>query len=214
MKGFLLALLIATAFVVGFLFCMTRAANAQPPKKYHGRQTAAVVIDANGHLVGQAWGEGLGNTTELAIRKLPDGTTVALPVSVQGFVDEATTGSFGGLSLWYQTTDCSGPGEIALGGGFDPRTGQQLAIVPIIQETTDGGGLGTYVFNNTVFYATQPIELTTFNSQAFCVDPAACPNDPAGGGCQPLPPQTFMAGPMTSFDLGSLNLTAPFSVQQ
>lgn len=188
----------------------THAATAH---RYHGKQTAAIAIDANGKEIGQLWGEGLGNSTELAIRKLPDGSVVTLPVSVQGFVDEATTGSIGFLTLWYPTNNCSGPGYITLGNSFDARTGQPLNITPLVQETTDGGALATYVFNNTLFYAAQPIELTAFSSFAACTDPVSCPTDPLGP-CQSLQnPAEYMGGPMTSFDLGSLNLKAPFNVQ-
>ncbi len=207
MKVSIIALLIAV-----LLPSSVYAANAA--HRFRGKQNAAIAIDSNAKEIGVLFGEGLGNSTELAVRKLPDGTTVALPVSVQGFVDETTTGSVGFLTLWYPTSDCSGPGSITLGTGFDPRTGQPLNIVPLVQETTDGGALATYVFNNVLYYAAQPIELTTFNSYAACTDPVQCPNDPVLGGCSTLSvPQTQMGGPMTSFDLGTLGLVPPFSVQ-
>lgn len=206
---------LSTLILTGSML-LSAPAYAQPTHKYHGRQNAPVAIDANGKLIGTLFGEGLGNSTELAIRKLPDGTTVALPVSVQGFVDEATTGSIGFLTLWYPTNDCSGPGYIALGTGFDPRTGQPLNIQPLVQETTDGGALATYVFNSTLYYADpKQVGLTSFNSFAACSDPVQCPNDPQLGPCQSLlAPQVQMGGPMVSFDLGSLGFVAPFAVQQ
>lgn len=182
------------------------SAFALPPIR-----TAPIVVDAKGHKVGTLFGEGLGQLTQMAVTTI-NGVPIGLPVGENGFVDEATTGSFGYLVLWYTTADCAGQGFIALGTGSDPATGKPLDIVPLLQETTDGGGLGTYIYNGILYYAQPPYQQLNGFSDAFFTDP----NLPPVGGCQNVPPQsveTFMGGPVTSFDLNLLKLTPPFKVK-
>lgn len=85
------------------------SALALPPT-----QTAPIVVDSKGHKVGTLFGEGLGQLTQMAVTSI-NGVTIGLPVGENGFVDEATTGSFGYLLLWYPTANCVGEGYVALG---------------------------------------------------------------------------------------------------
>lgn len=193
------------AIVLGLALTAT-SAFPQPLNR-----TAPIVVDSKGHQVGTLFGEGLGQLTQMAVTTI-NGVAIGLPVSETGFVDEATTGSFGYLILWYPSADCAGQGYVALGSGSDPATGKPLNIVPLVQETTDGGGLGTYVYDGILYYAQPPYQQLTGVSYAYFTDP----NQPPVGGCQNVPPQdyqAFMGGPVTTFDLSSLNLTPPFKVR-
>jgi hypothetical protein len=195
--------------IFAILGAVSPAIAQRAPHAPVSKQRAAIVIDAKGKKVGNFNGQSLGNLAQLVLTNI-NGTVINLPATQDGFLDEAN-GGFGFLLVMYESSDCSGPPNISLGAAFDPISGAQLALRPLVQTTFNGGSVGSYIFDGTLYYAGPPISLMTFGSEQSFVDPSGMPLSP---GCVPIRAEQQIGGPVTTFDLKTLGLTPPFSVQQ
>lgn len=179
---------------------LKRKLNADPPS-----QSAAIVVDSKNHKVGNVFFNGANPQENTLVLIQVSSTDLALMWGQDGFADESQNGI--PVTLFYPTADCSGQGYIAVGGGGSPA----ITTVPVVQPSV--GQQGPVIVGTTVYYAQPPLSNIVMNSAQAFLDPNG-----AGEGCSPgfggQPLGTYMAGPVTSFDLSSLGFTPPFSILQ
>jgi hypothetical protein len=156
------------------------------------------IVDANGKDVGPLLTTNSPYDDTVLI--IVNGIGLGIPYDADGFISQNTQGL--SETVWYTSTNCSGVGYLTLYEAPQPNNDMPLIEVNAGQEAP-------YVFNEIAYYAVPPFSNQTFNSIQSFTDPTK----PSNGGCNPLmTPETFMAGTISSFNLGSLDLTPPFSV--
>jgi hypothetical protein len=163
------------------------------------------VIDANGNEVGPL--EVINAPYDEVVLEIIGGVAMELEVSPVGFVSQYSQQNID-MVLYYPTADCSGQGYLAL---YD-QGGSEQNIQPIVQLNYAEGS--PYVYNNVVWYAQPPYSSLTMNSLQGYGDPT----QPSITGCETPRGEanygTLLVGPPASFNLNSLGLTPPFSVQR
>lgn len=168
-------------------------------------QSAAIVVDSKNHKVGNLFFNGANPQENTLVLIQVSGTWMALMWGDDGFVNEDQTGI--PVTLFYPTPDCSGQGYIAVGGGGTPA----ITSIPVVQPSV--GQQGPAIVGTTVYYAQPPLSNIVMNSAQAFLDPNG-----AGEGCSPgfggQPLGTYMAGPVTSFDLSTLGFVPPFTILQ
>jgi hypothetical protein len=157
------------------------------------------VTDANGNIVGPVVNTDTPYNDDVAI--IVNGLGLAIPYDQNGFLNDYTDLQLG-ETVWFTSPDCSGTGMMTV-----YQVGGQPDNIPLIEMTV--GNTAPYVYNEIAYYAQPPFTTQTFNS----IEAFADPTQPSISGCEKLDQsQTYLAGTITSFNLGSLNFTPPFSL--
>lgn len=173
-------------------------ATATPPANSDG----STVIDSQGNVVGANFIDDMG----LVLRQI-NGIWMALAYNTNGFFDQSSDPGASPLTLFYTNTTCSGTGFVGLLGGSQVDDG------PPAEQTGNSGSdnNGVYVYNGVVYYAAAPYStINAVASQSF-----ADPTKASLSGCQVFPSsaEVWLGGSEATFNLSTLDLTPPFSVQ-
>jgi hypothetical protein len=164
-----------------------------------GQDPALHVTDANGNIVGPVVDTDTPYNDDVAI--IVNGLGLAIPYDQNGFLNDNTDLGLD-ETVWFNSSDCSGTPYMTV-----YQVGGQPNNLPLIEMTV--GNTAPYVYNEIAYYAQPPFTTQTFNS----IEAFADPTQPSISGCEKLDQsQTYLAGTITSFNLGSLGFVAPFTL--
>ena len=188
-----------------------------------------MMVDVNGKIVGPIVGNIAGGSANLVVLRSA-GVSFEVLAAQSGFVDQknGSGGSGGGYGPqfveYFPTPDCSGPAYLPVGHTVDPAIddeGKDIGVIPLIvspQLPIDQPNLITptiYVWNQIVYFpgppylpGTQAMAMSGSALTFFAQDPAA-----GGGTCSTGGPDATM-GVVQNLNLTTLDVTAPFHVQQ
>jgi hypothetical protein len=159
--------------------------------------SAAQVVDSNGTLVGQEEG----NFPDLALRQI-NGVWFALPISSGGFLNTSDY-----FVEYFATNDCTGNPYVGVDTYYD-IFGSPVVGLPIVEAIDNGKGQDAQIWQGVLYYATQPLQLGSFQSYLrFDSGPTQPPE-----ACIAASVQTN-AGLMATFDLYTLGLVPPLHLQ-